>query len=198
MLIWMPFACIIIFLGILTWIRLTTVPECEIAHAHQYLRRVDMSLINDLFDPATETALRLSLSASGFRKVQRKRMILAFEQIRRMAHNSAVLAMCVRSQYRQIEKKQRFLFTDEDRLILSAVQSSSRARRSARFGLFKLILWNLIHLEYWFFFPSPNLFDIRQTFNLDLLASYDELVERFAEVALRVDVAAHEKLIAAL
>ena len=56
-----------------------------------FLRPVDVEQAEALLDPTTDVELRWNLDPATFCEVQRKRMHMYLELVRRMAHNSRVL-----------------------------------------------------------------------------------------------------------
>ena len=70
----------------------TRVPRRDIDDVVPFLYPVDLSLMESLLDPAADFELRWRLSPRAFREAQRRRMRLYLELLRRMSHNSTVLA----------------------------------------------------------------------------------------------------------
>ena len=68
------------------------VPRHDPKNLVHYLHPVDWDLLESLLDPAADFELRWRLSPREFREEQRCRMRLFRELLRRMSHNSAVLA----------------------------------------------------------------------------------------------------------
>ncbi len=68
------------------------VPRFALDDVIHFLYPVDTGLLTSLLDPAADFQLRWSLSPLRLREEQRRRMLVYRELLRRMAHNSAMLA----------------------------------------------------------------------------------------------------------
>src|SRR4051794_24641627 len=66
-------------------------PERSVEDAIDFLVPVDLAKAEALLDAAAEGHIRSGVSVAEFRLLQRRRMHLYLELLRRMAHNSAVL-----------------------------------------------------------------------------------------------------------
>ncbi len=66
-------------------------PERTVDDVVEFLRPVDLDQAEVLLDPGANLELRWKLDAATFREMQRKRMHIYLELVRRMAHNSMVL-----------------------------------------------------------------------------------------------------------
>jgi hypothetical protein len=92
--IWLILACSVlqlIYFLYLAWAS-TRIPKLILGDVVHYLYPVDASLLAGLLDPAADFELCWNLSPPRFREEQRRRMRIYRELLRRMAHNSAVLA----------------------------------------------------------------------------------------------------------
>ncbi len=91
---WLILACSLlqlVYLLYLAWATSRT-PKLTLGDVVHFLYPVDLSLLEGLLDPAAELELRWNLSPRALREAQRRRMRLYTELLRRMAHNSSILA----------------------------------------------------------------------------------------------------------
>jgi hypothetical protein len=81
----------LIYLLYLAWAS-SRVPKLALDDVVHFLYPVDTSLLAGLLDPAADFELRWKLSPLRLCEEQRRRMLVYRELLRRMSHNSAVLA----------------------------------------------------------------------------------------------------------
>jgi hypothetical protein len=156
-------ACIVTLA--LIWFRF---PERTIHDVTDYLLPVDFEKAQALMDPEVEAGLRHSLSQAEFRRLQRKRIHLYLELVKRMAHNSAVLI--------EWANREAQTATGERLEMVNKLQQVSvEVRLYALMAQAKLRFWLLIRVDSWWILPAPSLDDVRHAGGVQGLESYDRL-----------------------
>ena len=105
-----------------------------------FLQSIQAEEVTKLFDPREEASLRAEISEKDFRLLQRKRLYLADEYLRRMAHNAAVLG-----EWANTELSRQHPLTLE--LASELHRRALNVRVYAFFTRFKLNLWLILRLE---------------------------------------------------
>src|SRR5689334_15863107 len=70
-----------------------------------FVRHLDMSHFEALVDSSEEWGIRNALPEQDFQELQKERIQLAFEYLRRMAHNSGVIRTWLIEVCRRFEKR---------------------------------------------------------------------------------------------
>jgi hypothetical protein len=158
----------LIYLFYLAWAS-SRVPKLALDDVVHFLYSVDTSLLARLLDPAADFELRWNLSALHYREEQRRRMLVCRELLRRMAHNSAVLAefdntVCC-----------------NDALASGPASKLQEAALNVRiyctFARCRLRLWLWLPSSIFRVIPAPGLARLRIAAKLDGPKAYDELRE---------------------
>jgi hypothetical protein len=169
------------FLAISTWVIVTSgvlallyilrcacarTPKFNLNDLVHFLYPVDLSLLDSLLDPAADFALRWSLNPRAFRREQRRRMRLYRELLRRMAHNSIILADFGNA-----------LFGEDERPACACELEGAviKVRLYTGFARLRLRLWLLLSLDALGVVPTPQLANLRKAADLDGRKAYDEL-----------------------
>jgi hypothetical protein len=169
------------FVATLTWVIVTSgvlallyILRCACTRAPQFnlndlvhfLYPVDSSLLDSLLDPAADFALRWNLNPRAFRREQRRRMRLYRELLRRMSHNSIILAEFGNA-----------LFGEDERPPLASELEGAviKVRLYTGFARLRLRLWLWLPLDTLGVVPTPQLARLRKAADLDGPKAYDEL-----------------------
>ncbi len=195
--IWIPLATVLLIAARALLDKLTASAgnTCDIA---LFARRVDINLLEDLLDPAEEARLRKELSAAAFRKLQRKRIMAACEQIKRISHNADVLLDWANREYAKVTHKGRAQFDATDLLIGSVIESAIQVKSGAWWAVLKLRFWRATLVQLWPFLPSPSLSDLREVYGRDLLQAYESLTSSAGELLIAFGTGDYERARAAL
>lgn len=179
-LIWLLFALSVlelIYLLYLAWAG-SRVPKLVLGDVVHFLYPVDSSLLEGLLDPAADLELRWSLTPRRFREEQRRRMRVYRELLRRMAHNSAVLA-----EFDNAVRGYSTLIAGPGSRLQEA---SVNVRLYCTFARGKLRMWLTLPLSVFSVIPAPELARLRKAASLDGPKAYEELkaaaVEAFAKL----------------
>jgi hypothetical protein len=162
------------------------------------LRRVNLQLLEELLNPATEAALRSELSSRAFRCRQRTRIMAAREQVSRMRHNAEICREWGTDEYRRFADKNRGHYGDEEQLVIALIKAADDVTTSARRALLKLMFWRMCLIHVWPFLPSPSLSDVREVLGADLLARYEALANSAGMLLLNEGEEQYELVRAAL
>jgi len=165
---WGPIAGIglsVIFVLLWMWFQF---PEREANDVVEFLQRVDLESLNSLLDPVAEAVLRKSMSSREFRRVQRKRVHLCIELLRRMVHNIEILL-----QLAQTERKNGDPDVAKSALLLNQIGVPAKVFCVA--ALIKLRLRLLFRVDAWMAFGAPSISGVREAFGIRGLDKYDQL-----------------------
>jgi hypothetical protein len=160
----------------------TRAPELNPGDLQHFLYPVDLCLVESLLDPGTDFALRWNLSKREYRNEQRRRIRLYRELLRRMSHNSAVLAEFGHS-----------LFGDAEHLASASELEGAviKVRLYAGCAQLKLRLWSLLPMHVLGMLTIPDLASLRKVADLDGLKAYEALraaaVQAFSKPGLAAD-----------
>ena len=141
-------------------------PDRSIEDAVDYLVPVDLCKLEDLLDAAAEGQIRSGVSVSEFRVIQRQRMHLYLEFLRRMSHNSSVLIQLgnchMNDRQPEVIRMARSLQEDGIRVRLYSLAATVKVR-------FWLLLLRL-HLV-----PAPVLCELNEVCGVHGLEGYEKL-----------------------
>ena len=143
-------------------------PKRSVDDIIPFLQGIQGEEVTKLFDPREEASLRSEISEKDFRLLQRKRLYLADEYLRRMAHNAAVLG-----EWANTELNHRQRLTQE--LAFELHRKALKVRVYAFFTRFKLNLWLILRLESARLLPAPHVADFRECAGIQGLRAYDNL-----------------------
>jgi hypothetical protein len=173
--VWLILACSalqLIYLLYIAWAS-TRVPRLTLSDVVHFLYPVDSSLIAGLLDPAADLELRWNLSPRRFREEQRRRMRLYRELLRRMAHNSAVLAEFDNA----VRGYNNLIAGPGSKLQEAAIN----VRVYCTFARGRLSLWLWLPLAAFSIIPRPQLARLRKAASVDGPKAYEELKRAAAE-----------------
>jgi hypothetical protein len=150
-----------------------------------FLRRVDWSEVQEVFDLPRERWLKTSQSSRQYRRTMRVRIHSAREFIARMYHNVRVVHEWANTELRAIGEKPPEACTDRDRQIVALAQKAVEFRVFALLRLFQLTIWSVLRIEIWLSVPSvAALRRCGDHGELDLLELYHALHEAVAGLTL--------------
>lgn len=178
----------VIFFAVWTWFHF---PDRTHNDVVDFLQHIEMEKVEELLDPASEHQYRVNLSVHDFRRLQRKRVHLYIEFLKRMLHNAGVL---VDLGNRQAEHK----YTDIATAARALQQEAVTVRVYALLTLLKLRFWLLIRLDSWFMLPALSLCDAKETCGIRGLESYDRLKTAASILFVELQSNRLEELIQAL
>lgn len=190
-LLWGPCALLflfVLFFSVWAWFQF---PKRTADDVLGFLRHVDMDLAYRLVDPLDEGTLRSTMTSREFRRAQTKRVHLCMEQIQRMAHNSAVIL--------ELAKRESSNARSDVRQCAALVNEKGvMVRIFCLSALLKLRLRILIRIDAWSPFGGLTLCDIRETFGIKGIESYDELKTAASYLFLLLQNRNFEEFIAAM
>lgn len=148
-------------------------PERGIHDLMPLLEPINLEEVELLFDPHEASFLRSNFSDAEFRALQSKRLCLARECLRRMAHNAAILA-----EWADHELSRTHPMTDE--LASELHREAVHVRIYALFARLRLNLWILFRLglpRLWpaSLLPASLVADCRQCVGIRGLTAYGKL-----------------------
>jgi hypothetical protein len=162
------------------------VPKLVLDDVVHFLYPVDTSLLARLLDPAADFELRWNLSALHYREEQRRRMLVCRELLRRMSHNSAVLAEFDNS----VCGNDGFASGPGSKLQEAALN----VRIYCTFARTRLRLWMWLPPAIYRVIPAPGLAQLRIAAKLDGPKVYDELREAARDAFAQLNPAELEAL----
>jgi len=148
----------------------TRFPRRDLDDIVHFLYPVDLELAQALLDPALEFESSWKLSRQEFRRVQRRRMRLYLEIVRRMSHNSKVLVEFGNAEIHRGD-------ADSVEMARTLEQRAVEVRLYAVLTLWKLRFWmwaspsDLIRRP----IPRPKMGSLRRAGDLDGIQTYDAL-----------------------
>lgn len=155
----------VIFVLLWMWFQF---PEREAGDVVEFLQRVDLESLNSLLDPVAEAVLRKSMSSREFRRVQRKRVHLCIEILRRISHNVEIVL-----QLAETERKNADPDISKSALLLNHI--GVPAKVFCVVALIKLRLRLLFRVDAWMAFGAPSISGVREAFGIRGLDKYDQL-----------------------
>ncbi|MGD0987715.1 MAG: hypothetical protein ABR874_07885 [Candidatus Sulfotelmatobacter sp.] len=175
----------LIYLLYLAWAS-SRVPKLALDDVVHFLYPVDTSLLAGLLDPAADFELRWKLSPLRLCEEQRRRMLVYRELLRRMSHNSAVLA--------EFDNSVRA----HDALVVGPGSKLQEAALNVRiyctFARVRLRMWLWLPLSVFRIIPVPRIACLRVAAQLDGLKAYFELREAAKEAFAKLQPAELEAL----
>lgn len=187
--LWAPVAVVVFGMGfILLWIWFDC-PERTPEDVIEFLQHVNLEKFEVLLDPVNEISIRKSMSGRAFRRVQRKRVHLCIENLKRMSHNAGLMT-ALGSQ--QVQRGDTFAIREAGR----ALQAEGlRVNLYSVTMLLKLRLRLLIRMDSWFMFGALSLYGVRESFGVRGLESYDKLKTIAGELFLQLQSSRFEDLL---
>jgi len=180
------------------WTSISGARERTMEDVEFFLRHSDLHRLENLLDPNEEAILRSQMSLDAFRKLQRKRISAAIEQIGMMSHNSSVLFRCSQNEFSKIRHKASSSLEQQDTVILEVIRLSSTVRRMCIIANFKLRVWRLIVSCSFPFMPIPRLCDLREMLGHDILLGYEHLMSSVGEMSLQYGQERYDQIMSAL
>ena len=163
----------------------------EVGDMIPFLQRVDVEAFAKLIDPAEEAYLRQRYTSSEFRQLQRQRIRLTIEYLRRMSHNAKILLEAGHGEVKSSSAERAFLGNE-------LIHSGTHIRLYALLALTKLHLWLLFRVHAWTLLPTPCLSDFKEQAGIEVLEEYDSLKSKAAYLALARRESCHNELIHSL
>jgi hypothetical protein len=198
---WGPVVVVLASMGLLalwTWFHF---PDLNADEVVDFLQHIDLDKAQILLDPGVEFSLRIGMSPQEFRSLQRKRIHLYVEILKRMAHNSAVL---VDLGNREVERCERIellhsmasnaplgelppMIARQTAEAAKNVQEEAiRVRIYSLATLLRLRFWIFIRLHSWSRLPSLSLCDARETCGIAGLQTYGRLKTAAGDLFLQL------------
>lgn len=165
---WGPIAGIgvsVVFILLWMWFQF---PQRSADDVIEFLQHVDLDALSSLLDPLAEAVLRSSMTSHEFRRLQRKRVHLCIELMRRMIHNVEVLL-----QLAQTERKNSDPDISQAAVLLN--QIGVPAKVYCVVAIIRLRLRLLFRVDAWFMFGAPSLSGVREALGIRGLDKYDQL-----------------------
>jgi hypothetical protein len=182
---WLPlalFALVFLYMLIHRQLRLG---ERSMDEVTMFLRRVDWSEVQEVFDLTRERWLKTSQPGRQYRRTMRVRIHAAREFIARMYHNVRMVHEWANTELRAIGEKPPEACTDRDRQIVALAQKAVEFRVFALLRLFQLTIWSVLRIEIWLAVPSvAALRRCGDRGELDLLELYHALQEAVTRLTL--------------
>jgi len=163
-----------------------------------FARKLGISDLEALTDAGQEWGLRMSGSPHEFRAAQRGRYRLAYEYLKRLFHNTAVVQVWGSELYETIRFKGRETLTKQDYLIWEMVQLSTELRMYSMVALAKVWFWIALRMHLWPLNWTPQLKSLRIMGNVDIVGKYRELIRVASELASTYGEPYRDEIIAAL
>jgi hypothetical protein len=155
-------------------------PHYELPQVIHFVRNLNVVELAELLDPHEEWALRTLNSPDEFRKLQRERIRLAFEYLRRLGHNAEVIQSWAMDLRKGLHGKAPEDFTIQDRLVCELVELSTDLRIYNLVATVKVALWVVLRMHLWPMGHVPRISDLRTIGDLDVVKRYRSLVEAAA------------------
>ena len=165
---WLPIAAMLLALAVMMFWMWFHFPDRTPDDVVDFLQHIDLDKAEALVDPTEESSIRARLSPRNFRLVQRKRVYIYIELLKRMSHNAEIL----------VDLGSREVETNAPHIAKAALALQHEAinvRIYAFTTLIKLRFWLLIRLHAWFMLPALSLCDAKETCGISGLESYDRL-----------------------
>jgi hypothetical protein len=152
-------------------------PRYRLEEVIRFVRKLEITDLAALFDPAEEWALRALSSERDFRAAQQQRLRLAREYLRRIGHNAEVIQTWVGALYENIRHKPREDFTSQDYLVWNVLELATEVRVCHLMAVTKISLWVLLRAHRWPAWLMPHVSKLRMIGEVDLVKKYRILVE---------------------
>ena len=170
----------------------------EIDSVILFARKIAISDLETLLDPATEWNLRRCLGKQALGAVQGERMRLAREYLRRVAHNASLIHLWVLREQGLIENKKREEYTESDRLVIEILQLAVDVRLYSLAASFRIALWIALKAYRWPLRFLPSLPELRVQSGINVVEKYHRLTELAVALAAHHGNGYHDRLVEAL
>lgn len=158
-------------------------PHYKLPQVIQFVRKLDVVELSDLFNADEEWALRNLSDPRQFRKIQRERIRLAFEYLQRLGHNADVIQSWAVDLYDEIGNKKRKDFTLQERLICELVEISTDLRIYNIVATAKVAAWVIFRMHLLPISRVPRVADLRGLGDMDVVKKYQSLIETTASLS---------------
>ena len=158
----------------------------------EFLQHVDLNAFSSLLNPMEEASLRAAMDRRNFRHVQRKRIYLCMEYVKRMAHNADVLLELGNNQARS---------SSDSLVVQSAHLLQEKGVQVKIYSLLALSVLRfrlLVRVDSWFLFGYLSLCDLREVWGIRGLDRYDELKTAASHLFLLIGSKKFEALLEVL
>lgn len=169
----------------------------ELSDVILFVRKLEVEDLAKLLDPGEEWVSRNLYSEKEFRKLQRERMRLAIEYLRRVGHNAEVIQTWATSLYEKIKYKTDIDFTRQDFLVCELVDLSTELRICNAAALLKATFWLVFLSHLWPLKFIPRMTELRTTGEVDVVKKYRMLIEISTALSLTFGERYCEELTAA-
>ena len=142
-----------------------------------FMRKLGAAELDALTDAGKEWGLRNLVSLHEFRTVQRERYRLAYEYLKRLAHNAAVIQAWGSEMYETIRFKSREAMTAQDLLVEEIVELSTELRLHSMVALVRITIWIVLQMHCWPLKWTPRLSDLRVIGGIDMVRKYQQLIQ---------------------
>lgn len=156
----------------------------ELPDVVRFVRKLDLAELSELLDPDQEWALRNLCGPQKFRCLQRERIRLAFEYLRRLGHNAEIIQSWAIDLRETLNDKPRRDFTLHDHMICELVKVSTDLRFYSFMARVKVALWLFFKVHLWPLQFIPRVADLRIIGKVDVLKHYRGLLEGTAWLSL--------------
>lgn len=163
--------------------RLFSYPVDEFDDLIELARATDDLDVENLLDVRKEAELKASMTRKEFRKVQRKRIIKAFEYLRRRAFNGSAVTGLAHAQMNRMLSGTEEPDMEKLYLLRETLDAALQFRIYILAVLPKTALWVLLRADKW---PlvSPSVSDLREGAEIDGIAAYYRLTTAIGYLSL--------------
>lgn len=172
-------------------------PYKRIDDAILFIRRLEVADVDALLDAGQEWRIRNLLSAEDFRGAQGRRLHLAQEYLRRVAHNAEVIQGWMAEEYEGIRHKTEEEFSPKDRLVQELLRVSTDLRLCSFAALVQVGVWKMLRLHLWPMRFVPRLPNLRVVCGFDVIGTYQKLRELTGSLSLAYGQGYYERMNAA-
>jgi hypothetical protein len=156
----------------------------------EFLRQLDLHAIETLFDPEVEKEV---LYSGNHRRMQRARLALAREYLKRMQHNATIVYQWAETEWSDMEKHGLEYEPDVQARILALHREATSFLVLVRFALARTWFWSILHFDKLVLLPLPSIAALRQPGAVDLITAYSQTKEAAVAMAeIYGDEQAHE------
>jgi hypothetical protein len=197
---WLPLALFALAFLYMLIHRQFRLGERSMDEVTMFLRRIDWSEMQEVFDLPRERYLKTSQPDRRYRRSMRVRIHAAREFMARMYHNVRMVHEWANTELRAILRKPEETLTERDRRIIALAEKAVEFRVFALLRLFQLTLWSVLRIETWPLAAMPSIAALRRCGDrgeFDLLALYHGLQEAVAGLALARGLRFHDEVRAA-
>lgn len=170
----------------------------ELPDVVRFVRKLDLAELSELLNPDQEWAMRNLSGENNFRRLQRERIRLAFEYLRRLGHNAEVIQSWAVGLRENLNDKPRAEFTLHDHMICELVKVSTELRLYSLIARLKVASWLVLKVHLWPLHFIPRVADLRIIGQVDVLKHYRSLLEGTAWLSFKYGEKYSEQLLSPL